>query len=70
MVSCVCCYIMNCKADKLKQIWPDEHVNSRNLGGAWTGGVVTLDIVDNFIIFTLSLSVVFVISYIYLYFRY
>ena len=40
------------------------------MGGAWMGGVVALplDIVDNFIIMTVS--VVFVINYIYLYFRY
>ena len=50
-------------------MYPDEHVNIQGLGGAWMGGVaLPLDILDNFII--LTVSVVFVINYIYLYFRY
>ena len=51
-----------------RKIWPDEHVSILALGSAWMGGVVALDIVDNFII--LTVSVILVINYIYLYFRY
>ena len=68
-----CCYIMNYKANgknlarrACKQSSPAPGIW---MGGAWMGGVaLPLDVVDNFIIMTVS--VVFVINYIYLYFRY
>ena len=49
---------------------PVHKHSSPGVGGAWMHGVVALplDIVDNFI--TLTVSVVFLINYIYLYFRY